>query len=96
MIRDATRTLTVVFRASGVVGAHAHRFRHTLASEILERGGSLELAADVLGNTPALVAKHYGKWTPKRQQRVSDILRDVFGTSSVHKGRATEKQRGIN
>jgi site-specific recombinase XerD len=96
MIRDATRTMTVVFRASGVAGAHAHRYRHTLASEILERGGSLELAADILGNTPALIAKHYGKWTPKRQQRVKDILGDIFGTNLVQKKKTTEKSFGIH
>jgi integrase len=96
MIRDATRTLTVVFRASGVVGAHAHRYRHTLASEILERGGSLELAADVLGNTPALIAKHYGKWTTKRQQRVKDILGEVFGTKMVQTKKTASKNTGIN
>src|SRR4051794_37207556 len=46
MVRDATRTMAAVFRKSGVAGAHAHRFRHTLATEILEAGGTFEDAAE--------------------------------------------------
>ncbi|HMF76928.1 MAG TPA: tyrosine-type recombinase/integrase [Bryobacteraceae bacterium] len=33
MVRNATRTMATVFKMSIVVGAHAHRFRHTLATE---------------------------------------------------------------
>ena len=36
----AERTLAAAFKKSGVPSAHAHRFRHTLASEILTRGGT--------------------------------------------------------
>jgi integrase len=32
----AERTLAAVFRKSGVKDAHAHRFRHTLATRLLE------------------------------------------------------------
>jgi site-specific recombinase XerD len=35
------RTLRKVFRLSGVARAHAHRFRHTLATELLGAGASL-------------------------------------------------------
>jgi integrase len=63
MIRDATRTLAAVFAASGVKSAHAHRFRHTLATEILERGGTFEDAAEILGNSPTIIRKHYAKWS---------------------------------
>jgi hypothetical protein len=41
MIRGATRTMAAVFEQSGVPGAHAHRSRHTLTTEILVAGGSL-------------------------------------------------------
>jgi integrase len=37
VVRDVTRTLAAVFKASGVEGACSHRFRHTLA-EVLEIG----------------------------------------------------------
>jgi integrase len=45
-IRDVKRTLGAVFRISGVPGACSHRFRHTLATEVLEMGGTFEEAAD--------------------------------------------------
>jgi len=50
-----TRTMGAVFRKSGVPGAHAHRFRHTLATEILEAGGTFEDAAEILGNSSAII-----------------------------------------
>ena len=81
MIRDATRTLAAVFKASGVEGAHAHRFRHTLATEILIAGGSLEDAADVLGNSPNIINKHYSKWCRGRQERISALVDAIFGTA---------------
>lgn len=34
-----TRTVAAVFKASNVAGACSHRFRHTIATEILEMGG---------------------------------------------------------
>lgn len=34
----------------GVEGAHPHRFRHTLASELLGKGGSIEKVAGILGD----------------------------------------------
>jgi integrase len=80
MTRDATRTMAAVFKASGVTGAHAHRFRHTLATEILESGGTIEDAAEVLGNSPNVIKKHYLKWSPRRQERISALMDSIFGT----------------
>jgi site-specific recombinase XerD len=91
MIRDATRTMATVFKASRVAGAHAHRFRHTLATEILVAGGSLEDAADVLGNSPNIIRKHYGKWCKARQARISTLFSSIFGTSVVHEGNEPAK-----
>jgi integrase/recombinase XerC len=73
----AERSLAAVFRASGVVGAHAHRFRHTLATELLGEGASFEDVADILGNSPEVVRKHYVKWSPARQARIDDLMERV-------------------
>ena len=73
----ADRTLHAVFKKSGVAGAHAHRFRHTLATELLARGASFEDVADVLGNSPEIVRKHYAKWSPARQARIDDLMEKV-------------------
>ena len=78
----AERTLATVFRASGVANAHAHRFRHTLATRLLGMGATLEDVADILGNSPAIVRKHYAKWSRARQERIDTLMRAAkFGTS---------------
>jgi integrase len=59
VIRGATRTRARVFRISKVEGAHAHRFRHTLATALLEKGWTMEDVANVLGSTPETIRKHY-------------------------------------
>ena len=66
-----------VFKKSGVKDAHAHRFRHTLATELLEKGASFEEVADVLGDSVEVVKKHYAKWSRGRQKRVTDLLSRV-------------------
>jgi len=77
MKANADRTLHAVFKKSGIAGAHAHRFRHTLATELLGRGASFEDVADVLGNSPEIVRKHYAKWSPARQARIDDLMEKV-------------------
>ena len=51
----AERSLAAVFTKSAVANAHAHRFRHTLAPELLGRGAGPEDVADILGNSPDVV-----------------------------------------
>jgi site-specific recombinase XerD len=75
------RSLAALFRKSGVPHGHAHRFRLTLATELLGRGASFEDVADILGNSPEIVRKHYAKWSPARQARIDDLMEKVhFGT----------------
>ena len=66
-----------MFRKSGVAGSHAHRFRHTLATQLLGIGASFEEVADVLGISPAIARKHYAKWLKKRQERIDDLVQMV-------------------
>ena len=73
----AERTLSAVFKKSGVKNAHSHRFRHTLATRLLEQGATFELVADILGNSPAIVRKHYAKWSPARQKRIDDLMQTM-------------------
>jgi integrase/recombinase XerC len=72
------RCLRAVFKESVVKGAHAHRFRHTLATELLGRGASFEEVADILGNSPEIVRKHYGKWSTARQSRIDELMQRVY------------------
>ena len=75
----AERTLAALFRKSAVPHAHAHRFRHTLATELLGRGASFEDVADILGNSPDIVRRHYAKWSPARQARIDALMEKVHG-----------------
>lgn len=67
-----------MFELSEVEGAHAHRFRHTLATALLEKGWTTEDVSDVLGSTPEIIRKHYAQWTSKRQERISSLVQDVW------------------
>jgi len=87
----ADRSLAAVFRASMVPRAHAHRFRHTLATELLGNGASFEDVADILGNSPDIVRKHYAKWSPARQARIDDLMARVHSGQEWAAGETTER-----
>lgn len=78
------RTLQAVFRKSGVENAIAHRFRHTLCNEILVNGGTIEDAANILGDSPAVIRKHYVKWSVSHQARITEVLKRVRGARLSH------------
>ena len=95
-IKTFDRMLKAVFAKSGVVRAHAHRFRHTLATEILANGGSLEDAANILGDSPAIIRKHYLRWSPAYQQRTVEVLTRVHGTNLVQREIAAPNPLPVN
>jgi|HubBroStandDraft_6_1064221.scaffolds.fasta_scaffold341999_2 site-specific recombinase XerD len=53
---------------------HPHRFRHSLAADLLTKGASVEDVAAILGNSPAIVIKHYSQWIQSRQDRLDTIV----------------------
>ena len=55
-----------------------HRFRHTFVRILLEQGVPLADVAELIGDTEAVVRKHYAKWVPERQARLTNILRKAF------------------
>jgi site-specific recombinase XerD len=79
-IKTVDHTLQAVFRKSGVANASAHRFRHTLATEVLVNGGTIEDAANILGDSPAIIRKHYAKWSGDYQRRTLELLTRIHGT----------------
>lgn len=89
----AERTLSAVCKRSGVAHAHAHRFRQTIATEILAKGGTEQDAADVLGNSPAVIRKHYAKWNVQRQDRIKSLMQAVHSGTFLAQ---TEKRAAIN
>jgi site-specific recombinase XerD len=81
LVKGAQRTLAAVFRLAKVKHAHPHRFRHTLASERLGKGASVEDVAGILADSPAIIRRHYAKWTPEFQARQDSVIRLVHGTN---------------
>jgi len=80
LVKGAARTMAAVFERSGVERAHCHRFRHSLASELLGKGGTHEEVAAIIGDSPATIRRHYAKWTPEYQRRQDALIRTIHGT----------------
>ena len=59
------------FQALGVKGAHAHKFRHTLATDMLAKGKTTADVAGILGISEAVVIRHYTRWSQARQERIT-------------------------
>jgi hypothetical protein len=77
--RIAERTPTPACRKAQIAGAHAHRFGHTLATDILARDGTMADVADVLGIGEHIARRHHAKWSAARQERIATIMRAVQG-----------------
>lgn len=80
LVKGAWRTMDAVFKRSGVLGAHPHRFRHTLASELLGKGGDIDKVAAILADSPTTIRRYYAKWTPEYQIRQDALIRTIHGT----------------
>jgi integrase len=66
--------------------ATPHRFRHTFARILLERGVPVADVADLLGDDEKTVRDHYARWVPERQARLTKILKSAFA-SPLHGAR---------
>jgi predicted transcriptional regulator len=54
-----------------------------LATRLLEQGATFEQVADILGNSPAVVRTHYGKWSKGRQANIDRLMFAHFESASV-------------
>lgn len=61
-----------VGEAAGV-HCHPHRFRHTLATELVEAGVPIEIVADILGHSSSEVTKLY--WAASQRSKVAALSR---------------------
>ena len=59
---------------AGLENCHPQRFRHTFACRLLGKGATLFDVAKLLGDTHAVVDKHYAKWTNGQAERVRELL----------------------
>lgn len=75
------RKLDQVFETTGPwkINPTPHRFRHTFARLLLQRGVKVDDVATLMGHSdPKITLKHYGHWVPERQERLTDILKSAW------------------
>ena len=72
-------------KRAGVAGAHPHRFRDTLAVDMLNRGASPYDVAKMLGDTIDTVEKHYTPFVKELRDRVRNILETGTGIEETAK-----------
>jgi site-specific recombinase XerD len=74
------KRLKLAFKLAGPFSEKAtpHRFRHTFARILLEKGVEEADVAELIGDTVEMVRKYYSKWVKTRQLRLSRILQDAF------------------
>ena len=69
------------------VHPHPHRFRHTFAARLLEGGMDVRDVAEFLGDTVAVVLRHYAKFTTKQQKIAAQRWKQVMtGAAKDHGG----------
>jgi len=83
-VGDWQRSLKKLFRLAGVPDGHAHRFRHTFASNLLLAGVPLDRVATLLGHTNSKITeKHYSPWIRARQEQLEADVRKVWGENPL-------------
>jgi integrase len=72
-----------LWKACGVAGGHAHRFRDTFAVNILAAGGSLYDAAKLLGISHYTAELHYTPYVEDLQERAAKLTRALSFTANA-------------
>lgn len=68
-------------RRLGVVAGvhiHAHRWRHTFATQLLSKGVPVSEVAAILGNSPRIIEKHYSQWIQARQDSLNAAVKATW------------------
>jgi integrase/recombinase XerD len=90
------KRLQKLFQLAKVPDGHAHRFRDTFATELLQAGVPIERVAILLGHQSVRVTeKYYSPWTESRQRQIESdlerawardpiVLLETKGTPQVH------------
>jgi integrase len=76
-VGDWQRTLRRLGEVAGV-HVHAHRWRHTLAADLLSKGTPVSQVADILGNSPRIIEKHYSQWISSRQDALNEAVKGTW------------------
>lgn len=76
-VGDWQRTLRCLSDIAGV-HIHAHRWRHTFATDLLSKGVPVSEVAAILGNSPRIVEKHYSHWIKARQDSLDSRVKEAW------------------
>jgi integrase/recombinase XerD len=81
--RDAVKywqkRVRALLDAAGFPNATSHKFRHTLAIEMIRHGATFEDVAAALGNTVGVVAKFYShEWAKVRQGKTDEAIKAAW------------------
>ena len=73
------RTFRRLCEIAGVSGGHAHRFRDTLAVELLLEGVPMDRVSILLGHSSVKITeRHYAPWVQSRQAQLETDLERVW------------------
>jgi site-specific recombinase XerD len=78
------RSIRSILSLAGVKHGSAHAFRTTLAVDLLNKGVPVETVAAILGNSPAIVMKHYAPFVASRQMAVEAAVRSIWVDTKVN------------
>jgi integrase len=79
-----------------VTSATPYMFRHTLARDFLESGGSMAELAELLGNSVRICEKFYSKWDKRRQDRLERNLDELHKNDPVTAMLSQQQTRHVN
>lgn len=81
------RRLKKIFKLAGAFEEkpHPHRFRSAFARILLEKGVPTADVAELIGDTEAILLKHYARFVKERQTRLTRILQEAFADKPKHK-----------
>jgi integrase len=66
-------------KLAGVRSANPHRFRDSLAIELLEKNVPIEDVQQILGHEDVnITLRHYGNWVKSRQDRLTRSLEKIW------------------
>jgi integrase len=76
-VGDWQRTFRRLSEVAGV-HIHAHRWRHTFATDLLSKGVPVSEVAAILGNSTRIVEKHYAQWIESRQTALEEAMKRTW------------------
>lgn len=70
-VMGLSKAMTKLRDAAGIEGLTAYTYRHTFATQFLLTGGSVDILAELLGNSPEVIRRHYSHLMSRK-----DVLRN--------------------